>query len=78
MKQTFTLNQCLRMLYGETTPAESYMLNEIIDNNDMLNREVRQMREMIQELNSMTLEPSSSAVENILRIGRDKALEFSL
>ena len=78
MKQTFTLNQCLRMLYGETTPEESFMLNEIIDHNATLNREVKQMREMIQELNSMVYAPSSSSVDNILRIGRDKALEFSL
>ena len=78
MKQTFTLNQCLRMLYGETSPEESFMLNEIIDNNAKLNREVAQMRQTIRELNMSSLEPSAGAVDNILRISRDKALEFSL
>ena len=77
MKQTFTLNQCLRMLYGETTPEESFMLNEIIEHNTELKAEVSQMRQTIQELNMPLSEPDTSVVQNILRYNSDKALEFS-
>ncbi len=77
MKQTFTLNQCLRMLYGETTPEESFMLNEIIEHNVVLKEEVSQMRQTIQELNTPLSEPDATVVQNILRYNSDKALEFS-
>lgn len=77
MKQTFTLNQCLRMLYGETTPEESFMLNEIIEHNVILKEEVSIMRQTIRELNTPLSEPDATVVQNILRYNSDKALEFS-
>ena len=78
MKQTFTLNQCLRMLYGETTPEESFMLNEIIEYNAPLREEVTRMRYTMQELNMQLSEPRADVVQNILSYNNDKALEFSI
>ena len=65
------------MLYGETTPEESFMLNEIIEHNATLKEEVSQMRQTIRELNTPLSEPDSTVVQNILRYNSDKALEFS-
>ena len=66
------------MLYGETTPEESFMLNEIIEHNATLKEEVSQMRQNIQELNMPLSEPDTSVVQNILRYNRDKALNVSV
>ena len=51
MKQTFTLNQCVRMLFGETTPEETFMLNEIIANNAILESQVSELRQGFEALN---------------------------
>ena len=66
------------MLYGETTPEESFMLNEIIEHNATLKEEVSQLRQNIQELNMPLSEPDASVVQNILRYNRDKALNVSV
>ena len=66
------------MLYGETTPEESFMLNEIIEHNATLREEVARMRYTMQELNMQLSEPRADVVQNILSYNNDKALEFSL
>jgi hypothetical protein len=78
MKPSFTLNQCLRMLYGETSPEESYMLREVIETNDKLNGEFTQMKKTLLSLRKTLNRPSQPVVENILKYSRDNALEFSL
>ena len=77
MKQTFTLNQCVRMLYGETTPEETFMLQEIIDSNENLGRQVREMRQGFEALSFDETSPKPSVVNSILRYSRNNALEFS-
>ena len=66
------------MLYGETTPEESFMLNEIIEYNPPLREEVARMRHTMQELNMPASEPRADVVQNILSYSNDKALEFSI
>lgn len=66
------------MLYGETTPEESFMLSEIIENNNQLKHEVRKMRDTMSSLDMPLFAPSEGVVENILSNSRGKALEFSL
>ncbi len=66
------------MLYGETSPEESYMLRELIENNDKLNGEYAQMKNSLLSLRKTYHRPSQSAVENILNYSRDNALKFSL
>ncbi len=78
MKPSFTLNQCLRMLYGETSPEESYMLSEVIKNNDKLNADFTQMKKSLLSLRKTLGRPSQPVVDNILKYSRDNALEFSL
>jgi hypothetical protein len=65
------------MLYGETSPEESYMLRELIENNDTLNGEFAQMKESLLSLRKTVSHPSQPVVENILKYSRDNALEFS-
>ena len=77
MKQTFTLNQCVRMLFGETTPEETFMLNEIIANNAILESQVSELRQGFEALNFQSFEPTDSVVNNVLRYNRDSTLEFS-
>ena len=77
MKQTFTLNQCVRMLYGETSPEESFMLQEIIDHNDDLKQQVQEMREGFETLSFHENAPSTDVVNRVLIYSRDNALKFS-
>lgn len=66
------------MLYGETSPEESFMLREVIENNEKLNGEYTQMKKTLLSLRKTRLRPSQSSVENILKYSRDNALKFSL
>ena len=66
------------MLYGETSPEESFMLREVIENNDKLNGEYTQMKNSLLSLRKTIAAPSQPVVENVLKYSRDNALEFSL
>jgi hypothetical protein len=66
------------MLYGETTPEESYMLREVIETNDKLYGEFAQMKKTLLSLRKNNSRPSQPAVENILKYSRDNALKLSL
>ena len=66
------------MLYGETSPEESYMLRELIENNEKLNGEYAQMKNSLLSLRKTHYRPSQSVVENILHYSRDNALKFSI
>ena len=66
------------MLYGETSPEESFMLREVIENNDKLNGEYAEMKNSLLSLRKTAHHPSQPAMENILKYSRDNALKFSL
>jgi hypothetical protein len=66
MEQNFTLNQCVRLIYGETTPEESMMLSEIISGNDTLRAEVDKMQKAHNVLSSLCLNPDADVVKSIL------------
>ncbi len=65
------------MLYGETTPEETFMLQEIIDSNEDLGHQVREMRQGFEALSFDETSPKPSVVNSILRYSRNNALEFS-
>jgi hypothetical protein len=73
MKQSFTLNQCLRLLYNETTPEESFMLMEIIEQNPRLKAEFERMQEAHRMLNESILSPSRRSVNIVRQYNRDSA-----
>jgi len=77
MKQSFTLNQCVRLIYGETTPEEGMMLSEIISGNDSLRAEVENMQRAQGALASASLSPQADVVKSILKYSRDTALHLS-
>jgi hypothetical protein len=77
MKQSFTLNQCVRLIYGETTPEEQVMLREIISGNDRLRDEYENMQEVHRALGTDLLVPRVDATKAILKHSRDTALYLS-
>jgi len=77
MKQSFTLNQCVRLIYGETTPEESMMLEEIISGNARLRGEFEDMRKAYRALSTDLLTPQTQTMKSILKYSRDTALHLS-
>jgi len=77
MKQSFTLNQCVRLIYGETTLDESLMLQEIILGNDRLRAEFEVMQKSYSALSTELLSPGTETTKKILKYSRDTALHLS-
>jgi len=77
MKQSFTLNQCVRLIFGETTPDEGFMLQEIISGNDRLKAEFDEMQQAYQALGTELLSPKAETTKAILKYSRDTALHLS-
>ena len=77
MVQSFTLNQCVRLIYGETTPEESTMLQEIISGNERLKAEFENMQEGFRALDTVMLAPDADTMKSILKYSRDTALHLS-
>ena len=77
MKQSFTLNQCVRLIYGETTPEESMMLTEIISGNVRLRTEFEDMQKAYDALSTDLLSPRTETTKNLLKYSRDTALHLS-
>lgn len=77
MKQSFTLNQCVRLIYGETSPQESAMLMEIISGNEKLKAEFDDMQIVFSALESESRGPSTEVTQSILKYSRDNALHLS-
>ena len=77
MVQSFTLNQCVRLIYGETTLDESLMLEEIISGNDRLKAEFENMQNAYNALSMELLSPRTDTTKAILKYSRDTALHLS-
>lgn len=77
MKQSFTLNQCLRLLYQETSADESFMLRDLIRQNSTLKREFERMQETYQSLCQVQLSPRKESVARILKHHQDMELAMS-
>ncbi len=77
MEQSFTLNQCVRLIYGETTPEESAMLEEIISGNDRVRAAYEDMQKGFHLLGNVFLSPKADVLKSILKHSRDTALHLS-
>jgi hypothetical protein len=77
MEQSFTLNQCVRLIYGETTPEESSMLLEVINGNARLKAEYENMQRGFKALGRSLLEPRRDVVGSILKYSRNTAIHLS-
>lgn len=77
MKQSFTLNQCVRLLYGETSLNEGQMLQEVISGNESLKAEFENMQKGYHALSMDLLSPRTETLKSILRQSRDTALHLS-
>ena len=70
MTKDFTLNQLTRLLYKETTPAESSMLIELVDLCPPLNEKFENLKAGKALLDNISYSPSQKSVENILAYSR--------
>ena len=66
MIKTFTENDLIRYIYGETTELENREIetNEIID--PELGNEIRELKSLVKGLESMIQTPSKSVINKIL------------
>lgn len=70
MIKTFTQTDLIRYLYRETTEEEEKEIDKALTRDAELMASYHELRALIQELDKAELEPSSSAVLNILSYSR--------
>ncbi len=66
MKKTFTPEDYISYLYGETSVKENYLINEQFSNNWLALDEFRQMEKAKNELDKLLLQPSHRVCSRIL------------
>lgn len=77
MDQKFTLNQCLRLLYGELIPDEAIMLKDLIHDVPELRAAFVDMYNAKKALDTNMVGPPSSSVSNILDYSRSNSVQLS-
>ena len=77
MEQSFTLNQCLRLVYNELTPAEGDMLREVIRYNERLGQEFDKIQNAHDLLGRRSVSPRTSSIETIKQYSRKRQLQLS-
>ena len=77
MEQTCTHNDLLRFIYRETTLDEELAIKTQIAENPALAEEFRMMMETVNELDSISLEPSETSINIILDASREMVEEES-
>ncbi|WP_089681565.1 anti-sigma factor family protein [Catalinimonas alkaloidigena] len=70
MTQTFTHDDILRYLYGETNAQESQLIESALASDEALYQFYRQNKELIGQLHNITLEPPQRVVDNIMKYAR--------
>ena len=77
MEQTCTHNDLLRFIYRETTLDEELAIKNQIAENPALAEEFRMMMATVNELDSVSLEPSETSINIILDASREMVEEES-
>ena len=77
MKQTFTPNDLVRLIYREVSPEEEVLIKHFIADNPEAAEEFQLMMESVMELDSVSMEPNESSVNIILDYSREHAPEES-
>lgn len=67
MTKTFTQNDLIRFIYQETTEEEAREINRVLSFDRELQLMYRQLLLTKKNMDEAQLEPSSEAIENILR-----------
>ncbi len=70
MIKTFTRDELIRYIYGESTNTETEeIVSGVLCDNDV-NREFDELTDLKQQLNSIREEPSNRSIDNILNYSR--------
>lgn len=77
MDQKFTLNQCLRLLYGELIPDEAIMLKDLIHDVPELRAAYMDMYNAKKALDTNMVNPPASSVSKILDYSRSNSVQLS-
>ena len=75
MKQTFTQEQLLQLIYKETSLAESLEMEEALDRDPQLQEEYNELLEAFRELPKVSFQPSPKTISSILRYSEQAKLE---
>lgn len=75
MKQTFTPEQLLRLLYNETSLAETLEMVDEMERDPLLREEFEEMIEAFHQLPRVTFRPSSQTISQILEYSEQATLE---
>ena len=75
MKQAFTLDDIIRLLYHETTVEESNLISVALEEDASLNNQMKAVQEVKDELDRFFLTPSAEIVNSILDYSSSEALE---
>ncbi len=70
MTKTFTQNDLIRFIYRETTEKETQEISRVLSFDPELQLQYRELLLTKNNLDKAQLDPSSAAVENILRYAR--------
>jgi len=71
MKKTFTPEDLVRFIYRETSPEETTAIKKAITDNTELAQIYHALLTANEELNNLSLEPSSSSINVILQHSRN-------
>jgi len=75
MEQTFTPNQLIQFLYGETDLLETLEIAEEIKQDPLLLEDFEELEEAYNELPNVRFSPSPQTVSRILQYSRQATLE---
>ena len=73
MTQTFTHDDVLRYLYGETTSQERQQIESALAGNEDLYQFYQQSKELIDQIQEVALDPPQRVVDNIMEYARRRA-----
>lgn len=70
MTKTFTQNDLIRYIYGETSDREEKLIREALLCDDSLQELYKKLRGIIQKLDEVNEEPSEKVIDNILKYSK--------
>jgi len=76
MKQTFTSNHLIRLLYNETSLAETIDIVGALEQDILLLEEYEELQEAMQELPNVLFSPSPKTVSQILEYSERAKFEI--
>jgi hypothetical protein len=76
MKQTFTSDHLIRLLYNETSLAETIGIVGELEQDLLLLEEYEELREAVQELPKVLFSPSPTTISQILEYSERAKLEI--